>query len=226
MGFFDYRCMLSGVSLCASRTALVVLEKVEDRYVPIALPVFGQYNRCGGIDMIREDELTDRLLAFFQSTIRAGAATVDWGEVYWQGALLTELTTIEQLIAAIERGVTMEYDCVTLNNRRIVFGLIDLCMWDALSYSTLETAAETERSDTWKAIYAFPVAGFGESVRELNQVEHFMKRQGISWAPPRDPEQHSSEETIRYLERATIRFVDEPLLLQGIAAYKEALDDD
>lgn len=115
MGLFDYRCMISGLSLKSSKTTLVLLEKLKGHYVPIALPVFGQYNRSGAIDMIEETQNTNSILIFFQSKIESGEVEVDWKEVYWEGEFLNKIENIEQLLAGIERGVTMEYDCVTLN---------------------------------------------------------------------------------------------------------------
>ncbi|MES2397072.1 MAG: hypothetical protein V4549_13765, partial [Bacteroidota bacterium] len=98
--------MISGLSLAASRTTLVLLEKVGNDYVPISLPVYGQYNRIGAIDMIHEDESTNKIIEFFQTKINSGEVKIDWKEVYWNGNFLNKIETIEQLIACIERGVT------------------------------------------------------------------------------------------------------------------------
>ena len=124
--------MVSGLSLKSSRTTLILLEKAGDNYLPIALPVFGQYNRLGAIDMIEENQNTKDILTFFQSKINSGEIKVDWEEVYWQDEFLKKIENIEQLFTAIERSVTMEYDCVTLNKQRIEYSLIHTIIWNEI----------------------------------------------------------------------------------------------
>ena len=55
MGFYDTRCMLTGVSLHAIRATVVLVQRPGAAYRPIALGISGQYDRLGSIDGIEED---------------------------------------------------------------------------------------------------------------------------------------------------------------------------
>jgi hypothetical protein len=73
MGFYDRKCMVTGVSLKGADAALVLLHQSFDNYVPLALAVKGNYNRFGSIDGIEEDANTQSILQFFQESLRSGA---------------------------------------------------------------------------------------------------------------------------------------------------------
>ena len=227
MGLYDYRCMITGLSLASSKTILVLTAKYETTYLPVALPVSGQYNRLGAIDMITEDQNCASILAYFQSKINSGDVKVDWSEVYWNGSFLNQIVNIEQLFTAVERGVTMEYDCVTLHNNRIEFSLIDATIWAELIHFD-GTQQETNRShpDTWHEIYKNPVPDYDQSVIAFNNVQCFLDKHKIKWLPPNDSGQHYEEEVAAYLEAAKSKFQDEPLILKGIAEYEKLCSND
>lgn len=209
--------MISGLSLAASRTTLVLLEKTGNDYVPISLPVYGQYNRIGAIDRIQEDESTNKILAFFQAKINSGEVKIDWKEVYWNGHFLNKIETIEQLIACIERGVTMDFDCVTLNERRIAYALIDYRICDAATYFDYENRKSVLiESNTWKEIYNDPIAYFANYTFEFKNVQDFLNKHQIKWAPPKDAHQHYDEEVNNFIEEAKAKFNDEVLITNAI----------
>lgn len=55
MGFYDFRCAVTGISLRGIDAVLVGLRPVGDRYRPLTLGIAGKYNRLGSIDRIEED---------------------------------------------------------------------------------------------------------------------------------------------------------------------------
>lgn len=225
MGLFDYRCMISGLSLSSSRTSLILLEKLGENYVPIAFPVYGQYNRLGSIDMILKDENANRILNFFQTKISSREVKVDWEEVYWEGAFLNKIETIEQLMASAERSVTMEYDCITFNGRRIVYALVDYSIWNELTYFDYKNRESVLiQCDTWKEIYKEPISYHGNFVFEFKNIQDFLTTHDIKWTPPNNPGQHSNEEVNIFLNEAKLKFNNEPLIMSGIGAYEKALE--
>ena len=50
MGFYDFRCAVSGISLRGADAVLVVLEPDGDQYRPVTLGVTGCYDRLGSIE--------------------------------------------------------------------------------------------------------------------------------------------------------------------------------
>jgi hypothetical protein len=58
VGFYDQRCMITGVSLKKTQAAAVLLGKTGVAYYPIALAVRSTYDRLGSIDHVREDDNT------------------------------------------------------------------------------------------------------------------------------------------------------------------------
>src|SRR5262252_9175675 len=76
VGFYDCRCMVTGVSLKGSDAAAVLLQKAAGVYRPIALAMKGNYNRLGTIDHISEDANTRLVLKFFLAKL-GGAFVID-----------------------------------------------------------------------------------------------------------------------------------------------------
>lgn len=226
MGLFDYRCMITGLSLKSSKTVLILLEKSGDNYAPIALPVFGEYNRLGAIDSIDENQNTKTILQFFQSKIHSGEVKVDWEEVYYNGEFLKSIDTIEHLFTAIERSVTMEYDCVTYNGKRIEYSLTDANIWNEISrYNLYKNESSQINSDTWKAIYLEPLTDSDDLIAQFNNVQNFMNKNQILWTPPNNAEQHYDEDVTDFLEEAKVTFKDEPYIMSGISIYERVLHD-
>jgi len=62
MGFYDCRCMATGVSLKGADAALVLLHRAAGEYAPISLAIKGNYNRLGAIDGVDEDANTRLVL--------------------------------------------------------------------------------------------------------------------------------------------------------------------
>jgi hypothetical protein len=201
-----------------------LLEKVGNEYVPISLPIYGHYNRIGAIDMIIEDENTNEILDFFQSKITSGEVKIDWEEVYWNGKFLNEIENIEQLIASIERGVTMDYNCVSFNNRRISYALIDYIIWDAITYFDFENRKSILlESDTWSEIYQDSITRFGNYSFEFKNVQDFLNKYNIKWFPPEDASQHFNQDVTAFLEEAKSKFKDEELVAKAIKSYEKEL---
>jgi hypothetical protein len=71
MGFYDCRCMVTGLTLEGDAT-LVVLRQAGDAYQPITLGIAGSYDRYGSIDGVEEDVNTGLVFSYFLDRRRDG----------------------------------------------------------------------------------------------------------------------------------------------------------
>jgi hypothetical protein len=228
MGFYDYRCMATGVSLKGAKTALVLLIWADTGDHPIALAVTGQYNRLGSIDAIEEDDNTRLIFDYFLARLRGGELVVDEAEL--GGGQIKDL---ERLLELVERCVTMDDDTVVLDGRRVLFALVSRVVWDAIA----RQARSSRESSTAlfqrlfggvavaQDIYKGSLTKVSRHLRELAAVQDFLVERGIAWRPPDDPEQHYAEEMAEYLRAAREQFRDCPAVLEGLDAYKEEAGD-
>lgn len=77
MGFYDSRCMITGVSLKGAWTSLVLLEPVQGVLQPVSLACTGEYNQLGSMDSIDETESTKVLFDYFAAKLKIGEFVVD-----------------------------------------------------------------------------------------------------------------------------------------------------
>jgi hypothetical protein len=77
MGFYDYRCSLTGISLKTCDAVLLPLANEAGKFHPVTLGIKGCYNRLGSIDMIEENENTACILGFFLEGLESGEVGFD-----------------------------------------------------------------------------------------------------------------------------------------------------
>jgi hypothetical protein len=233
MGFYDERCMVTGVSLKGADAALVLLDRDGDEYHPIALAIKGAYNRLGSIDNIDEDENTELVLGYFREKLRGGELVIDAAEADGE-----QINDIEHFLGLCERNVTVEADAAVLSGRRVAFALIAQVVWDAIAKS----APAGARSDSARFKHLFPAGGVAEGIyrehpedvsthlKELAGVAKFLADRGIGWKPPDDHSQHYSDEMREYLAAARQTFHDSPVVLGALNRYasevRDLLDDE
>jgi hypothetical protein len=227
MGLYDYRCMVSGVSLKGSDAALVLLEQAGAAFAPMALAITGNYNRLGAIDGIREDANTALVLDFFLAKLASGELVIDEGEAP-EG-----IGDIEALLQLIERCVTMDSSAAVLNGQRLLYALICRPVWGALVRAAPPTDTPAgallqelfAEGSVGREIYKGSLSRLTRQLKELAAVSRFLAQRGIAWKPPEDPEQHYSEEMCQFLAEAKRTFHDVPALLQGLRAYEKKAGD-
>jgi hypothetical protein len=230
MGFYDQRCMVTGVSLKGTDAALVLLGQTGVAHYPIALAIKGTYDRLGCIDNIEEDANTALVLAFFQARHRAGELTADLGS-----ANVEDIDGIENLLKVFERNVTMGEDAGLLHGRRILYALVCRVVWDALAKAGPAekgaTSALFERlfADVPIAheIYRGGLTKVARHLRELAAVNHFLAGRGLAWrAPePESAEQHYDEEMRQFLAEARGTFHGAPVVLRALDDYEGEVAD-
>jgi hypothetical protein len=222
---YDYRCMVTGVSLKGADAALVLLEPVGDGFAPMAFAISGNYNRLGAIDGIDEDANTKLVLDFFLGRLAAGGLVIDDAEAP------DGVGDIETLLGVIERCVTAGPD-VVLNGKRVVYALVSLAIWNEIvraapPRSTGQVLLEElfREGSVGREIYAGKWSGLSRHLRELSALSRFLAENDIAWTPPDDPSQHYSDEMRQYLEEAQQRFQDTPQIIRGLRAYDNEVGD-
>jgi hypothetical protein len=228
MGFYDERCMVTGVSLKGADAALVLLDRDGDAYRPIALAIKGAYNRLGSIDNIDEDENTELVLGYFREKLRCGELVIDTAEADGD-----QINDIEHFLGLCERNVTVEADAAVLNGRRVLFALIAHVVWDAIA----KAAPAGPRSDSASFRHLFPEGGVAGGIyhehledvsthlKELTGVAKFLADRGIAWRPPDEHSQHYSDEMREYLDAARQTFHDSPVVLGALNRYASEVGD-
>jgi len=231
MGFYDCRCMITGVSLKGADAALVLLHQSSDQYLPQALAVKGNYNRLGSIDGIDEDANTQSVLRFFQESLRSGAFTVD--EEYLRGHGCFPIQTIEDLLQCFERNLNDADGIAVLNGQSVVFALIARPVWDTIAEAapTPVEPALTSFNRLFKAspvgleIYAKSVRAVSKHIGELAAVESLLTRRRLSWQPSEATGQDYPDEMRQYMDEARGIFADSPMILAALRRYEEEIGD-
>jgi len=210
MGFYDYRCMVTGVSLKGAVAALVLLAPDGAKLRPIALPVFGEYNRLGAID-VKPDENSTAIWTFFSAEAVAGNVVGNENGLDWADC--------ESLLGAIERGVTEADVYLTLAVEPISFALISQAIWRAIVSKTADDGVFRPHP-TFARIYAGASDACRENAVALAQVDTFLRTTGCDWTKPIDPGQHY-EEVRTFLDEAKRSFSQSPIILKGLADYEQ-----
>jgi hypothetical protein len=226
MGFYDCRCMATGVSLKGADAALVLLQQSADQYVPLALAIKGNYNRLGSIDGIDEDANTRLVLRFFLESLRSGAFTVD--EDYLRGHRCFPIRTIEDLLQGFERNMNDGAGHAALNGQSVVFALIARAVWDTLAQAAPQPAEpvpalfqrQFKASQVASGIYAGSLGEVSGHLRELAAVNSFLTNRALPWRPSEAAGQDYPEEMREYLDEARRAYSDSPTILAALRRYE------
>jgi hypothetical protein len=226
MGFYDCRCMATGVSLKGADATLVLLQQAGAVHHPIALPVKGAYNRSGSLDGIAEDANTALILAYFLDKLRRGEFVVD--PEYLRLHKSFPIENVEQLLSGFERNINDNPRAAVLNGRPVVFALIACNVWAAVAAAAPPPSAPAatvfqrlfKGVPAAEGIYRGKLANVTRHLQELAGVHQFLAGRGLTWRPAEDPSQHDPGEMRAYLEAARQAFRDSPPVLQGLKQYE------
>jgi hypothetical protein len=226
MGFYDCRCLVSGVSLKGADAALVLLEHAGTALAPVALAIKGNYNRLGAIDGIPQDSNTDLILRFFLAKLRNGEFAVDRDYLRPHGCY--PIQSIEHLLHAFERNINDHPRAAVLRDRPIVFALISRAVWDGVARAApplREPVAAAFRrlfrdSPTAEEIYSGSLEQVAGPLHELSAILSLLAARGIAWRPPEDPCQHYAEEMRQFLEEARRAFRDSTVVGEALKDYQ------
>lgn len=240
MGFFDCRCMITGVSLKGAEAALVPLLRVDTGYLPFALAIKGSYNRLGSIDYIEEDANTAMVLEFFLRQLQSGNFVLSPACLRHSNSY--PLVSIEKLLNGFERNINDDPKAATLAGKPIVFALVSRMVWDTLAQLEPAAAADAaaaagERSFVEAFGQLFADAALvaevyggdwqkvAEALGELAAVSQFLASRKIAWQVAEAGGQDSTAVMQYCLEEARRVFSDSPVILEGLAAYEIEVGD-
>jgi hypothetical protein len=240
MGFYDCRCMITGVSLKGVDAVLVPLQQLGTSFLPICFAIKGNYNRLGSIDGIEEDANTNLVLDYFLDKFQAGEFVIDLDYLSYPDYY--PILTVENLLNCFERNLNDGPEMATLNGREILFALICRPVWDALVQ--LEPFLRQSFGDVFRqqffaevfghlfadievteAIYGGRVDSISSHLCELSAVSNFLVSQGVAWKPSPSSGQDYSDDMREYLEEAKRTFGNSTVILNALKEYELEVSD-
>jgi hypothetical protein len=245
VGFFDFRCPISGLSLRAARAVHVALVEVTPgRWSPLSLPLVGCYDRGGSVDGFVPDFRTELFVSGFARMARAGRADAE-GEPD-EFARFSRAPGIDQLLRLFERVNTMsQWGDVpfTLDGCPLRQVLIHAGVFAALAPAARPTRApEYEQLEAQLA--AAPVApqarelfeaviiapdevriAASVALAQLAAFTRWLEASGRQWSPASESGQFFASEDLEFAREARTRLAAIPELLpviDGVIAELEA----
>lgn len=236
MGFFDFLCPVSGLSLRAAQAVQVpLIESTPGRWWPLGLPLLGTYDRLGSIDGFHPDFRTDLLVAGFATM--AGAGRVDAGSVPDEYAEFTRAAALAPLLQMFERATTMARWAAmtfTLDGRPLRQTLIHAEVFAALAPElrlphapspedlTKQLARAPVAAQARELFAALPRADAGVraaasvALTQLAAVGEWLSARRRRWSPLAEGGQYVVTDDLRFARRARGRHADAPELLAVI----------
>jgi len=227
MGFYDTRCMVTGVSLKGADSALVLLQEGEAGFSPLSLAIKGTYNRLGSIDMIDEDENTRLVFEFFVRERQSGSFVTD--DDYFRSYKHDPFDSVESLLHAFERNMN-DGTVATLGGVPVVFSLVSRAVWEVVAGNAPPPAAvgvdqAFGNSPIPEQIYPADVSAIGEQLVEFVTVRGWLAAHEIAWSPPSEWNQDYPDEMREYLAEARLRFPSSELIQAALDEYEHEVGD-
>lgn len=236
MGFYDFRCTISGLSLRAARAVHIALIATDaGRWLPLSLPLVGTYDRLGSIDGITPDLRTGSLVDGFARLARAGRISAP--SVPDEFAEFTAAPTIDRLLRMFERVNTMSRWApmpFTLDGRPLRQVLIHAGVFAALAPPEPPPQAPTAQQLAQQLAHA-PVAPqtaelladllhapdrdrtlASVALTQLTACTRWLERRRKRWSPASDSGQYDPVEDLRLARAARARLAAAPELLPAI----------
>ncbi|QSQ21264.1 hypothetical protein JY651_39745 [Pyxidicoccus parkwayensis] len=228
MGAYDYRCLLSGISLRGAECVAIVLQREAEGWQPASLPMRGRYNGYGSIDSdFRERSyIDDQATRSFEDAVGEQRIKLDVEATFsWRRS---DREGRDRMLATIERAAT-GHGTVVFSGRRVVHTLMDAAFFDAICAELTETQESTnallERvlptalGRWWYGDLAeSPIRDVQSQLRkgllQVAAVSAWMQQHGIEWATPPvfdgPGEQHDEYQILASYRAACSRFAGEP----------------
>lgn len=228
MGSYDYRCLLSGISLRGADCVAIVIQREGQGWQPASLPMRGRYNGYGAIESrFRERSyLDDQATRSFEDAVGEGRIKLDTEAAFqWRRS---DREGLDRMVATIERATT-GHGTVVFSGRRVAHTLMDATFFDAVCAELAETQESTsallERvlptalGRWWYGDLAeSPIRDVQSQLRrgllQVAAVSAWMQQHGIEWATPPvfdgPGEQHYENQILASYRAARSRFAEEP----------------
>ncbi|WP_418003095.1 hypothetical protein ACNO8X_24420 [Mycobacterium sp. PDNC021] len=236
MGFFDMKCMLTGVSIDFVGTMAVVLRYAPTGYEPVSLGLSGEYDGAGHLDGLRPDRGTQLHYDFLQGCLRSGRFVTTYG---YNESDLDDSYRLDAMFGLIENYWMGDdaYDEPTavLDGAPLVYAAIARPIWDAIA-TTPGTGTATLHTvfgdrPIPHEIYGAHEAEVDAQLQEFARIADFVGTHELRWAQPFEPDQRyptdgqarGEEENSELVAQARLDYRDTPAVLAGLDAYVERL---
>jgi hypothetical protein len=227
MGFYDCRCLVSGVSLKGARAAAVLLEKAGGAYRPIALALHGTYDRLGTIDGVDPDINAELVLRFFLAKEKAGTFAID--REYWSEDRYP-IRSVDDLLWGFERNTNDNRKTALLKGQPVVTALICDAVWSTIAAAAPAHGGRALFTELFGGVatademYGGSIEKLSPHMAELWAVSSLMKRRNIDWTPTEAGGQDYAAEMRGYLAEARRAFEGEEALLAGLEGYEREVE--
>ncbi|MEU4781825.1 hypothetical protein [Micromonospora sp. NPDC023633] len=233
MGFYDFNCAVTGVSLKGVDAVLVGLREAGGGLRPVTLGIAGHYNRLGSVDGIAEDLNTELVFRYFTDRAADGRFALDPA---YADDLGNPPADLEALLNYLERNVSESSEqrpAAALDGRRVFSALVAAPVWAALAMrAATDDPPEAlfgrvfEGVPTATGIYGDRICELSRHVRELHAVDSHLRACGRPWAPQPDDEigaQHYGQEMRGFLESARRDFGEDATIRAALDRYAAAV---
>lgn len=191
MGFYDANCAITSICLGAGEAVLVPLRRVgPERYRPIGLPMTGEYDRLGAIDLAEPPTPSMDLFAAY-------LAGLDEHRLRLRDDSAPMEPTVVGVVASLERNTTVWLgdlreqgweSMMSLDGDPLVFALISRHVWEGIVADAAPDGAAGEllteiagEDPVLGDIYGRHVDQVAREVRELAAVDRFLAGRGLPW---------------------------------------------
>ncbi|MFE7801887.1 hypothetical protein [Nocardia sp. NPDC057440] len=238
MGFYDCRCMVTGIGLDGIGATAVLIRRNGDVYQPISLGIAGNYDRSGAVDGVTEDLGTDVLLRYFLDRLSDGRLVLDLGATEFDRE--SPPADIDELLWCFERNCLDIDDepaaAAIFDGSPILLALIAQPIWDGVTAAAIADRFENAFPDSPTAwdIYRDHPSELSVPAGQLRAINDLLAARGMAWASPahnaqRYPTdyggQHDSEDLRRFLDEARRDYHDLPIVLSAIESYEKKIRD-
>jgi hypothetical protein len=228
--------MLTGVSLLGDTAGFVPLLQSQERFSPVALPVWGSYDRLGAIDGVAEGPNSSRVLAGFQQLVAAGVVTVDRVRI---DEPPLALETFDDLVRTFDRALISDPCALSCNGAVLSYALVSGSVFQSL----LELAPDDPHDGTVEELARFALGDedpartiylglmdepariryrFGSAFADFLAVQRWMETRRVEWRPPSTDEgvTHSNADRRQFLADARQRFCEDHMVLAALGVYE------
>ncbi|WP_328403826.1 hypothetical protein [Nocardia sp. NBC_00403] len=238
MGFYDCRCMVTGIGLDGIGATAVLIRRNGDVYQPISLGIAGNYDRSGAVDGVIEDLGTDVLLRYFLDRLNDGRLVLDADATEFDRE--SPPTEIDELLWCFERNCLDIDDepvaAAIFDGSPILLALVAQPIWDAVTAAATADRFENAFPDSPTAleIYRDHPSELSVPAGKLRAINDLLAARALVWASPahtaqRYPTdyggQHDSEDLRRFLDEARRDYHELPIVLSAIDSYEKKIRD-
>jgi hypothetical protein len=218
MGFFDVRCLASGLPIRSGQPCrAVIVQKRGARFAPVALAIEGRYDKLGSLEDIRGNEDTKRLTSLFGSL---------WREKRLSGGSpnqpLARPKNPGHLLEMIRQGAA-DQSWIKADGSALAFALIDDGIFRAAVEEGRAPAMPGIRGAFGDAALAaelygeLPSSGLNARLRDFAKFRAWFGPN--PWTPDLGGELYFLDDIETAAAKALRRFRKHPLLLRALEAH-------